>query len=221
MILFLLFPDSYERIATGRHKHTIIDSLNSFAQESIVRDGDSPGVIGDKTLFSIRKGLERQHPNQEIDFYRPPVEEMWRKPDDQADEDTEGPDDNEKPRAESDARPRIWIEKTLVKGRTDREQGEHRLGAALWSPQKAKNGADIYKDMRAVREGDVVLHLIDNRQFSGVSVAAGWCQEFRVNGLRFFVFESFFVPVKQPVAGAVGMWESRVFCGIPKEMWKA
>jgi len=24
-------------------------------------------------------------------------------------------------------------------------------------------------------------------------------------------FESFFVPVKQPVAGAVGMWESRIF----------
>ena len=39
--------------------------------------------------------------------------------------------------------------------------------------------------------------------------------------LSFFVFESFFVPVKQPVAGAVGMWESRVFCEIPKELWKA
>jgi hypothetical protein len=49
----------------------------------------------------------------------------------------------------------------------------NRLGAALWSPQKAKNSADIYKDMRAVREGDIVLHLIDNKEFSGVSVAAG------------------------------------------------
>jgi hypothetical protein len=36
-----------------------------------------------------------------------------------------------------------------------------------------------------------------------------------------FLFESFFAPVKQPVAGAVGMWESRVFCEIPKELWKA
>jgi hypothetical protein len=173
MILFLLFPDFYERTATGRHKHAIVATLNSFSEESIIRDGDSPGVVVDKQLFSIRKGLERQHPNQEVDFYRPPIEEMWRKPDDQADEDPESPDDSEKPRAEYDARPRIWIEKTLVKGRADREQGEHRLGAALWSPQKARNGADIYKDMRAVREGDVVLHLIDNRQFSGVSVAAG------------------------------------------------
>ena len=130
-------------------------------------------ALASPKLFSIRKTLEQKHPNQELDFYRPPIQEMWRKPDDQADEDTESADDNEKTRAESGAGPRIWIEKTLVKGRVDREQGEHRLGAALWSPQKAKNGADIYKDMRAVREGDIVLHLIDNRQFSGVSVAAG------------------------------------------------
>jgi hypothetical protein len=47
------------------------------------------------------------------------------------------------------------------------------------------------------------------------------CQVFCVNGLRFFLFESFFAPVKQPVAGAVGMWKSRVFCEISKELWKA
>jgi hypothetical protein len=51
--------------------------------------------------------------------------------------------------------------------------------------------------------------------------AAERCQVFCVNGLRFFLFESFFAPVKQPVAGAVGMWESRVFCEISKELWKA
>ena len=37
----------------------------------------------------------------------------------------------------------------------------------------------------------------------------------------FSFFESFFVPVTLPVAGAVGMWESRVFCEIPKEMGEA
>ena len=173
MILFLLFPDFYERIATTRHKHTIVVELKNLAEESIARDGDSPGVVIDQQLLSIRKALEQRHPGQEIDFYRHPIQEMWRKPDDQADEYTEsGAEDSEIIRTESDAAP-IWIEKTLVKGRIHRQQGEHRLGAALWSPQKAKNGADIYKDMRAVREGDVVLHLIDNKHFAGVSVAAG------------------------------------------------
>lgn len=67
---------------------------------------------------------------------------------------------------------RYWIEKTIVSGRPDREQGPHRLGAALWSPQKDKRGADIYKNMREVTPGDVVIHLTDNRHISGVSIAA-------------------------------------------------
>ena len=66
----------------------------------------------------------------------------------------------------------VWIEKTIVKGHQDREEGDHRLGAALWSPQRAKNGADIYSNMRAVNAGDVVLHLIDNKQLAGISLAA-------------------------------------------------
>jgi hypothetical protein len=149
-------------------------AFSGYAKESIAQDGDSPNVILDKSLFSIRKGLEREHPDQELDFYRPPIREMWMKSDAEEDKDEDGESaDDKKKHSESDTGPRIWIEKTLVKGRPDREQGEHRLGAALWSPQKAKNGADIYKEMRAVREGDVVLHLIDNSQFSGVSVAAG------------------------------------------------
>ena len=83
----------------------------------------------------------------------------------------------------TDTEPRMWIEKTLVKDRPDREHGEHMLGKALWSPQRAKNGADIYKNMREVREGDIILHLIDNKQFSGVSLAAGSADD-TFQGLR-------------------------------------
>lgn len=65
----------------------------------------------------------------------------------------------------------VWIEKTIVKGRQDREQGEHALGRALWSPQKSKSGGDIYANMRNVRPGDIVLHLTDNNGFTGISIA--------------------------------------------------
>jgi hypothetical protein len=173
MILFMLFPDFYERIATARHKNSIAVALADFNQESIPPGGYSPSVVLDKTLLSIRRALEQKYPSQEIDFYRPPIEDLWQKPGLNDHQDTESADDNEKTRSESDTTPWIWIEKTIVKGRADREQGEHRLGSALWSPQKSKSGGDIYKNMRAVRDGDVVLHLIDNRHFSGVSVAAG------------------------------------------------
>ena len=65
---------------------------------------------------------------------------------------------------------RVWIEKTLVHGRPDRETGERSLGKVLWSPQKDKRGADIYKNMRKIKNGDIVLHLIDNKEFAGVSI---------------------------------------------------
>ena len=65
---------------------------------------------------------------------------------------------------------KYWIEKTIVKGRPDRQLGERALGKALWSPRRDKRGADIYKNMREVEEGDIVLHLTDNIEFSGVSI---------------------------------------------------
>jgi len=65
----------------------------------------------------------------------------------------------------------FWIEKTIVKGRQDREQGERALGKAIWSPRKDKRGADIYKNMRLVNSGDIIIHLIDNKYISGISIA--------------------------------------------------
>jgi 5-methylcytosine-specific restriction protein B len=66
---------------------------------------------------------------------------------------------------------KYWIEKTIVKGRKDRLDGDRALGKALWSPQRGSNGADIYKNMRRVEPGDVVIHLIDNKEISGISLA--------------------------------------------------
>jgi hypothetical protein len=66
---------------------------------------------------------------------------------------------------------RFWIEKTIVKDRADRETGEHSLGKALWSPQTSKNGSDIYPQMREVKSGDIIFHLINNEKFSGYSTA--------------------------------------------------
>jgi len=64
---------------------------------------------------------------------------------------------------------RVWLEKTIVSGRPDREQGSYALGKALWSPQRDKRGADIYRNMRLVERGDLVLHLIDNKAIAGIS----------------------------------------------------
>jgi hypothetical protein len=72
--------------------------------------------------------------------------------------------------------PRIWVEKSKVEGRPDRLTGEHALGKALWSPLRDSDGRDTYKSMRFVQPGDPVIHLIDNKRFSGISIAASLAQ---------------------------------------------
>jgi len=66
---------------------------------------------------------------------------------------------------------KVWIEKSIVKNRVDRNSGPRSLGKALWSPQQSKSGADIYKNMREVSKGDIILHLVDNDSIIGYSTA--------------------------------------------------
>lgn len=90
----------------------------------------------------------------------------------------------------------FWVEKTLVKGRHDRIEGERSLGKALWSPQKDKRGADIYKNMRLIKEGDIILHLVDNRYFLGSSLASSKYEE--TNGIEGTDWDgpAFLIPLK-------------------------
>ncbi len=76
---------------------------------------------------------------------------------------------NENEPVEERKPPKVWLEKTLVSGRPDRESGPYALGEALWSPQTDKRGADIYGNMRKLSIGDQVLHLVDNDQIIGIS----------------------------------------------------
>ena len=63
-----------------------------------------------------------------------------------------------------------WVEKSIVKNHPDRQDEKHGLGKALWSPQRDKGNRDIYSNMRRIKEGDIVLHLVDNKEFQGISV---------------------------------------------------
>ncbi|MFA8300941.1 MAG: McrB family protein [Hyphomicrobiales bacterium] len=65
---------------------------------------------------------------------------------------------------------KIWIEKTIVKGQDYKLSGDRKLGNALCSPRESTDKADIYKNMREVKTGDIVFHFIDNKEISGVSI---------------------------------------------------
>jgi 5-methylcytosine-specific restriction protein B len=69
MLLHLLFPKYFERIASGNHKRRIIKAFSGLvATES---DDD------DRTLLAIRQELEKLLPNQRLDFYLSPLVEAW------------------------------------------------------------------------------------------------------------------------------------------------
>jgi len=77
---------------------------------------------------------------------------------------------------------KIWIEKTKVKGRKDRLQGERAFSKVIWSPTAGSDGRDTYKNMRLVEPGDFVIHFIDNKEFTGISVVSGSLKQ--VEGLK-------------------------------------
>ena len=64
---------------------------------------------------------------------------------------------------------KVFVEKCIVKGRQDRIEGDYKLGKAIWSPTQGKKGADIYKLMREVNPGDLIIHLTDNKGIRGIS----------------------------------------------------
>jgi MoxR-like ATPase len=162
VLLYLCFPEKYERISSWRQKKEIRESLEE--QLPLDQHGRDWSMLEtDRVLLSIRTLLEKEYGTRELDFYLPPLRTLWLK--------GKGGEDTEPAGEMPDGR-RVWIEKTIVSGRPNREKGENSLGRALWSPQKSKNGGDIYANMRRVREGDVVFHLTNNEGITGVSLAA-------------------------------------------------
>jgi len=74
---------------------------------------------------------------------------------------------NEQPPGET---PRVWIEKTNLEGREHKQEGELRLGNAIYSPKVDQGGYDRYATMREASAGDIVIHLLrDAGEIVGVS----------------------------------------------------
>ena len=60
--------------------------------------------------------------------------------------------------------PSVWIEKTRIGGRDYKQEGPLRLGQAVYSPSRDQGGRRAYEAMRKAAVGDIVLHLLQDRQ---------------------------------------------------------
>jgi DGQHR domain-containing protein len=77
----------------------------------------------------------------------------------------------------------FWIEKSYYSNRNDRVSGDRALGKAIWSPREGKNGRNYYANMKLVKNGDIILHLVDNKLIIGQSVVKSKNIK-KVNGLE-------------------------------------
>ncbi len=70
ILLYLLFPDDYERIASEGHKARICEAFSE------ITDGETLDDVDDY-LKAIREKLTEFLPNQDLDFYWEPLRACW------------------------------------------------------------------------------------------------------------------------------------------------
>lgn len=79
VLLFLLFPDHFERIMTASHKLQIVRQFSKKWGESPEVDY-SDRIALDRAVFEIRERLEAPEDGKDVDFYEEPHESVWREP---------------------------------------------------------------------------------------------------------------------------------------------
>jgi 5-methylcytosine-specific restriction protein B len=76
MILFLLFPDQFERSFAGTDRRQIVVSFTGKSNAEV--DSLSPLEI-DRELLQIRRTQEEKYSTKELDFYLPPLSGLWER----------------------------------------------------------------------------------------------------------------------------------------------
>ena len=74
VILYLLFPEWFEPIATASHKRQIVRKL--YQGDSSVDFNNRTEL--DRAVLTIRRRLEKQFPDIEVNYYRSPIKELWQ-----------------------------------------------------------------------------------------------------------------------------------------------
>ena len=74
ILLFLLFPEHYEPIASIQHKKKLVGALEQQAPAQVV--SESKRLALDQRIYAIRRRLETEHA-REVSFYESPFRELW------------------------------------------------------------------------------------------------------------------------------------------------
>ena len=77
ILLFLLFPDSFERVAVSSMKKKIVESFSRKLNEKFDVADWIPTTV-DRALLTVRERLGAEHPDKEINFYLHPFSDAWQ-----------------------------------------------------------------------------------------------------------------------------------------------
>ena len=74
VVLFLLFPEYFEPIASASYKRQIVKKLHAKGDTV-----DELNLIAlDRAVLEVRRELEDEFPELEVNFYRSPIKERWQ-----------------------------------------------------------------------------------------------------------------------------------------------
>lgn len=160
-LLFLLFPDHFERILTGTHKRDIVRKFSDSLDQEVQIDYKDRIAL-DQAVLKVREHLEAEASEGEVDFYLPHYRKEWH-PDDE-DPNGDGPDLPEETEAET------WYRKRFGDVRTwALSPGE---GARFWPEFKREGIAAVgwddlgdlteYTSKEEIREGLIELQGASN-----------------------------------------------------------
>lgn len=76
MLLFLLFPDSFERIFGQRDRRSVAAAFSGFNAQHVNRL--EPAAL-DRLLRDTRANLEKQYGTKELDYYESPLADLWHR----------------------------------------------------------------------------------------------------------------------------------------------
>ena len=76
ILLFLLFPDQFERIVTTTQKKDVARKFNQKFGNATPKFGDMISI--DREVLKVREHLTELHPEEEVDFYFDNFSKVWR-----------------------------------------------------------------------------------------------------------------------------------------------